>query len=503
MTYDEQYKTFLSYVREIKHLDSILQQLNWDREVCLPPKGAHFFTQKRVYLEKLLHEKKTNSFFEEIVRSLHMRHSEAQDPIQSKVVAVALQDMEKAKKLPEDFVIAFSEATSLALDCWEEARKTAQWNLFSNPFSRIVHLLREKADLQKEEGMEDRYDALLDDYERGLRVRDVEALLTPLAHTLPSLFEEITKGEKWENEPHPFHATSEQEDKLCSYVLSTIGLPRDSYRLDRSFHPMSFGLSPHDLRVTIRKERSPLLSQLSAALHEGGHALYEHGLDAAWYGTAKGESASFGIHESQSRFFELCVGGSASFLEFLLPILHAIAPPTKEAFPSSSHLYASYNKLKPTFFRIESSEIHYPLHVYIRYRIELELLHKRLSVDEVPARWNGLMQQYIGLTPNNDAEGCLQDIHWSLGSFGYFPTYVFGTAWCFGIQAAIEKELGLPLEALITQREFFRINEWLSDHIWSQGRIQTGPELMKKIVKNELLADIYVHHVEQKYRKKS
>lgn len=501
MAYNEQYKTFISYVMEMKHLDSILQQLNWDREVCLPQKGGAFFTKKRVYLETLLHEKKTNPFFEELVRSLHVRKEEAASPLQADVITIALQDIEKAKKLPETFVIAFSEATSHALNCWEEARRTARWSLFSKPFDRIVDLLREKADLQLEEGMNNRYDALLDEYEKGLRSHDVENLLSPLAHKLPLLFEEITKESDWTQEPVPFYATPDQEFELCSHALSTIGLPSDSYRLDRSFHPMSFGLSPNDLRVTIRKERSPLLSQISAALHEGGHALYEHGLDSEWYGTAKGEAASFGIHESQSRFFELCVGGSASFLEFLLPTMHTVAPLTQAAFPSSAQLYSSYNRLKPTLFRIESSEIQYPLHVYIRYVIEQELLHKKLSVDEVPARWNGLMQQYIGLTPSNDADGCLQDIHWSLGSFGYFPTYVFGTAWCFGIQTAMETEWNLSLDALIKQREFFRINEWLSRHIWSQGRIHTGPELMKGLLKDRLLADTYMHHVEQKYRK--
>lgn len=495
--YEPNFQKLLSYRKDISLFEGILQQIEWDREVCLPSAGHSFFACKRALLEKLIHEKKTAPWYEEKALELQSLAQQAPSRLHRYNIDLIVEDIQKAKRLPNEFVERFSRATSRSCSAWETAKATNCWNFFEQPFEEVVKLAQEKAKLQLHSFMVHPYESLLDDFEPGLSLQELDTFLKDLAVQLPPLYEQAIQKAK-PVYPH-FPSTYDQEYALASRALALLNMPYDRFRLDCTEHPATFSLSPNDVRISINKKGSSLIGQLLTALHEAGHALYDLGLDSTWFGTPKAESASMGVHESQSRFFELCVGTSLEFCSHLLPALHEISSEAKQLFISSQDIYNAVNSLKSSLIRVEANEIQYPLHIYVRYLIEKELIEGSLLVKHLPERWQALMQQYIGIAPNNDREGCLQDIHWSLGLFGYFPSYALGTAWSYGLQVAMEKESGVSLMQRIQKKDFYFIISWLSEKVWSQGRLQKGPALMKNILGEQNLATIYIQHLKEKF----
>jgi carboxypeptidase Taq len=284
---------------------------------------------------------------------------------------------------------------------------------------------------------------------------------------------------------------------ICKEVISFIGFDWQRGRLDTSEHPFSIGLHPTDIRITVRHSSPNLLDQIMSGLHEAGHGLYEMGLPRQWYGTPLAEAISCSIHESQSLLWENIIGRSRAFVSHLFSILRAHYPTTCP-FTSKEALYQQLNRVECSLIRTQADEVTYPLHIIMRFEIEKELLTGALSVHDLPQRWSEGMQTMLGCQPPSDKLGCLQDVHWSLGSFGYFPTYTLGSLYAVSFFEAMKQALP-NLESLVSQGELAPIRSWLHEHVWSQGRRFLSHELVTRALGREPSEDDYINYLRAKY----
>ena len=489
-----QLESVITQAKTIKTLESILDVLTWDQETMMPPGANDHRTEQKMLLAGIIHEKKQDpSYFDQVAKLSEKYKDENSDT--ALIVTKLHEDLVKARKLPTSFVTQLTQETSFAFEKWQQARKELNWKLFEPHMERLVALMQEKAALlgYKEHPL----DPLLDLYEPQATVKKIEQFFTPLKEKLLALFKKIQASPLYNQKCVPLPSTDSEQEKLTRHLISLLGFDWNYGRLDRSEHPFSTAFHPTDSRLTIRARSNDLLNQISSALHETGHGLYEMGLSKDFYGTPLCESVSLSIHESQSRFFETIIGQSRSFSIPLYRILKDHFG-EKMVFSSPEYLYKHINNVVPSPIRTQADEVTYPLHVILRFEIEKELLENKLSVKDLPERWNSMLYDLLGIHPKNIAEGCLQDVHWSLGSFGYFPTYTLGSfyAICFG--QAMRKEIP-HFDSLIEKTTFLPILTWLKDHVWKHGRRYTSQMLVEKALGRTPTEDEYISYLENKY----
>jgi carboxypeptidase Taq len=409
---------------------------------------------------------------------------------------VTRYDYERAVKLPEDFVQEFALAKSKAFESWMKAREAADFSLFRDDLTRIVELNRKKADYLGYEGSP--YDALLDAYERGMTAEELRDLFGRLGPAQSAIVEEITASP---NQPDCGFLKQEWPEEgqwqMSVRVLSDMGYDFDAGRQDKSPHPFSTSFGLKDVRVTTRFSSEELFAGLMGSIHEGGHALYGQGHDPADARTPLAEGASLGIHESQSRMWENIIGRSRPFWRRYLPAM-------REAFPgrlddvSAEQLYRAATRVQPSFIRVEADECTYNLHIIIRFEIEVELVEGRLGVSDVPEAWNSRVKQYLGLDVPNDALGCLQDIHWSHGSMGYFPTYALGNLYAAQLFEALERDLPEVWDR-VGEGSFASIVDWLREKVHRHGRRKLPREIIHDATGSAPDSQPYIRYLESKY----
>jgi carboxypeptidase Taq len=358
-----------------------------------------------------------------------------------------------------------------------------------------VDLVREKASLL---GFKDHpLDALLDEYDPGLTTKEVSTLFSALKPKLKNLLEKIKKTPFYEAAKRPCSASLEEQLRLSREILTSIGYDWDRSRLDTAAHPFSSAGHPTDSRITIRHNHEDTLDQIRSAMHEAGHSLYEMGLSRQYYGTPLGEAASLSIHEGQSRFWETIIGSSKMFCTRLFTLLnkHLKSHPL----PDAETLYRQLNSVQCSPIRTQADEVTYPFHVFLRFEIEKGLLEGSLNVRDIPERWNQGMQEMLGITPSCEREGCLQDIHWSSGYFGYFPTYVLGSMYAASLWEALQKDLP-DVKELIQAGVFAPIHTWLHDRVWSHGRRFRSKHLIERALGKPPSEKEYLSYLDEKYK---
>lgn len=422
-------------------LQGIVAILDWDQETYMPPGGSTIRAEQFKTMAGIIHREKTNRKFHNALSKLvdiPTGAIKAKDlsPIQLAAVKEWRRDYLHDTALPSKFVEEFAKTTSQAVIAWRSAKSQNAFQQFSPFLDKIVALNRKKADLLGYQ--EHPYDALLDIYEPDIKTKDVSELFSKLRQHLTPWIKKMAHqpvddqflyGE-WD------HA---KQIAFSQKLLNALGYDQDKGRLDFSAHPFSSASHPTDSRITTRLHPKALMSNISAVMHEAGHALYEMGLPQDQYGSPLGEARSLGIHESQSRWWETRIGLSKPFWQYFFPLL-------KETFRGQlDHItletfYRAINKVEPSFIRIEADEVTYPIHVILRFELEKALIEGSLSIRELPEAWNAKMEEYLGIIPSTNAEGCLQDIHWSMGAFGYFPTYTLGNLYAAHLFEAFEKE---------------------------------------------------------------
>ena len=489
----EALRTHLAPIEDLKAAAAVL---TWDQETNMPEGGAGARAQQLSTLQSAAHER----FVAEETGELLDRAAEALDapaPLDpdAALVRVTRRDYERAVRVPSSLVAELSKATSQAQQAWKQARAHDDFSRFAPHLERLVDLSVEKAEAI---GYEDEpYDALLAEYEPGRTTAEVESLFDTLRDDLVPLVDAIDDASQVDNAILRGTYPQSAQQEFGRAVIEDFGYDFDRGRQDVSAHPFTTAFSPNDVRLTTRYDEKNVASALFSTIHEAGHGLYEQGIDPALDRTPLGEAASLSIHESQARLWENHVSRSRPFWRQYLPQL-------RETFPNAlgdadlEPFYRAINRVEPSLIRVEADEVTYNLHVMLRFELERGLIDGSVSVNKLPERWNAAMDEYLGVVPETDAKGVLQDVHWSQGAFGYFPTYTLGTLTAAQLIETIQDDLS-ELTKQVADGRFGPLLDWLRTHIHQHGRILKAPDLLDRATGASLSAPPWLRYVRDKF----
>jgi len=485
--------TIFDRVREIALVGSTGSILSWDQETYLPSGSADYRSQQLSYLAAHAHKLATS---EDFLKSL-AETEKANDGTDATLTANLRElrrEADRSVKIPTELVARESSAQSAAHHAWIAARKASDFSSFAPHLQTLVDFALEKADLW---GFEDEpYDALLEGYERGTSTAAIAALFDTLQKDLaPLSAEAVAKTKSLAPKLPPGSYEIEAQQNFNSIVAAEIGFDFQTGRIDTTTHPFCTTLGPKDIRLTTRYMESDFTSSLFGVMHEAGHGMYEQGVPAEDFGLPSGSAVSLGIHESQSRLWENQVGRSPEFWERFYPIAQGHFSQL-EGFPLDSFLrYIHRAEFSPV--RVEADEATYDLHIILRFRIERMLLNREIKVADVPATWNELFRESFGFLPQDDAHGCLQDIHWSMGGIGYFPTYTLGNinaAQLFNAATAVPE-----IATATAKADYTPLLTWLRKNVHAHGGCLDPTDLIKQATGRPPETDDYLQHLKSRY----
>ncbi|MEJ2287549.1 MAG: carboxypeptidase M32 [Deinococcales bacterium] len=492
---DTLYRDLVARAAVISDLTQAHAVLSWDENTYMPPGAAEARGQQMATLETIAHERLTDPALGELVEALEAAGL-PEDSVEAAAVRQARRAVDRATKLPVELVEALGKHTARSRAVWARARQEQDFGAFAPELERMVELKRQEAEAL---GFEEHpYDALHDQYEPGSTTAHLRQVFTPLRRETTELVRAIRDAGRSVDDGVLRQAFGEaHQERFALDTVTAFGYDLEHGRLDPTVHPFATSLSKYDVRITTRYQGHFLNPALFGAMHEAGHALYEQGIDDAYYRTPLEGTASLGIHESQSRLWENLVGRSRAFWEGAYAKLQRTFPQQFAGVPLDT-FYAAINKVEPTFIRVEADEVTYNLHVMLRFELEQGLMAGDLTVAELPAAWNDFMQDALGITPPNDALGVLQDVHWSIGLFGYFPTYTLGNLMSVQLfEAATAAHPELPRE--IRAGRFATLLGWLRENVHRHGARYLPDELLKRATGSELDAAPYLAYLRGKY----
>jgi carboxypeptidase Taq len=493
MTHYEKLENHFRRISRLNHLDAIC---GWDQAAMMPPGGSQARGEALAELALLVHEQLTapqlESWFE-------AAEGESLSPEQSVSLAAMKRKWRQATLLPGDLVQAKSLAASRCEHEWRSQRQQNDWAGFLPNLAEVVRLAREEAQVRAAHAGVSPYDALLDLYEPGISSAQLDSLFGDLRSWLPELIlqvEERQQSRTYQVPEGPF--PTEQQKSLGLEVMQLLGFDFNCGRLDVSTHPFCGGV-PTDVRITTRYDTADFMTSLLGVIHETGHARYEQNLPRQWAGLPVGEARSMGVHESQSLFFEMQLARSRAFTQVLAPLAARVLERTADPAFAPDNIYRFNTRMKRGYIRVNADEVTYPAHVILRYEIERALISGDMEAADIPEAWREKMSAYLNLsTAGNFREGCMQDIHWPLGSFGYFPSYTLGAIYAAQLFAAAERALP-DLRANIAQGELAALFQWLDQNIWKRASTVPTAQLIKDATGEELNVAHFRRHLEQRY----
>jgi carboxypeptidase Taq len=497
MNAHEAYQWLAAHSRETYTLATVEQVLAWDQRTYIPPKGHAHRAAQLSLLAGLLHGRETDPRVGE-----HLARVEgtdlAADPEGTEAVNLRewRRQYERATRIPADLAVALAKAAAEGQTAWEVARPKNDWDSFAPFLTRLVGLSRTAAEAYGY--ATEPYDALLDGYEVGENAARLEVLFSSLRESLVGLLDAIRGSSLSPDEAilHRFYPRDLQE-QFAREAAVKIGYDFAAGRLDPTAHPFSTGLGPKDIRITTRFDENFFSTAFFGTLHEAGHALYSLGLPLEHWGTPRGEDVSLGIHESQSRTWENLVGRSPGFWRGFYPRARELFPALRDV--DREAFYFAVNRVAPSLIRVEADEVTYNLHIIVRFELERPLINGKLEVRDLPEAWNARMQEYLGLTPPDNQDGVMQDVHWSAGLFGYFPTYTLGNIYASQFFATAEEALG-GLDERFALGEFAPFREWLRDNIHSQGARYRPRDLVQRVTGEKLNSRFLQDYLNSKFR---
>jgi carboxypeptidase Taq len=485
-----QYKTTLQKIADIKYASAVLQ---WDQETYLPKNGNNARGRQIATLNELAHTHFTDDAFGKLLRELALQENLTDK--EKRNVQLSTEDYNRNKKIPAAFVHKMTSAINVGYHSWIGARKENSFSVFETPLQKIIDFKKQEADLLGYENHP--YDALMNDYDKGLTTKTVDKLFVDLLPQLQSIIAYISEKSIIDDSFLHQHFDKDAQWKLGLEMLRQMHFNFDAGRQDISEHPFTTNFSSTDVRVTTRIDENDFSNMLWSCIHEGGHALYEQGLPANEYGMPLGEYCSLSIHESQSRLWENCIGRGEAFWQYHYKFLQKSFP-QQLSNVTIEQFYSGVNKVQPSLIRTEADELTYHLHIMIRYEIEKMLIEGSIFAKDIPAYWKELYQKYLGVTVPNDVQGCLQDVHWSHGSFGYFSTYSIGSLYAAQFYAAIK--LQHPhIETEIKEGNTKNVWHWLQNNIYEHGRCYSSEDLCKQATGKFLESNYFIHYAKEKY----
>jgi carboxypeptidase Taq len=469
--------------------------LSWDQQTYMPPRGASARAEQLATLEKLAHEHfvadENGALLNDLAADAAQLPYDSDD---ATMIRVMKRDYDKAKRVPPALVEEMARAGSLAFEAWHQARAESNFRLFQPHLEKNIEL---RIQLANYLGYQDRiYDALLDQFEPEMTSAQVETIFTPLKKEIIALTQPVARKSNAVDDAVLHREYDEQKQwDFGLELVRRIGFDFARGRQDKAPHPFTIGFALNDVRITTRVSKNFLSMMLFGTIHESGHALYDMGYRAELERTPLGGAASLGVHESQSRLWENVVGRSRGFWQYWFPRLREVFP-TRLADQTVESFYRAINKVEPSFIRGEADEVTYSLHVMLRFEIENPLVERRLKVADVPEAWNAKMKEYLGIGPPNDAQGCLQDVHWSYGDLGYFATYSLGSM--FAVQLYEKAVRDLPaIPEQIARGEFAELLGWLRKNVHTHGRKFTLDELARRVTGEPLQSRSYVAYLKK------
>ena len=491
MTYYEKYKT---HARKITDINLTAGVLHWDQEVNMPPKGAAFRAQQLATLSEISHNFSVDADYGKLLENLVDDSNLSEN--ERRNVELSLKAFRKSQKYTAEFVKKHSISVSEAFQAWDKAKKENDFSIFQPRLEKLVELKREECDILGY--TEHPYDALLDQYEPDTKTSDIEKVFEDVKEKLVPFVKELMAQKQHEDAFMYQHFEQQKQWDFGIELLKQMGYDFEAGRQDLSSHPFSIHFSAQDARVTTRIDENNLNEMIWSCIHEGGHALYEQGMLNENYGLPLGEAISLGIHESQSRLWENNVGRGLPYWKANFSLLQSYFPEKLKAV-NAEQFYQAMNVVKPSLIRTNADELTYHLHVMIRFEIEKALIEGIIEVKDLPSIWNAKYKEYLNIDVPSDSKGILQDIHWSHGSFGYFPTYSLGSFYATQFYNQAKEEI-TDLEQKIEQGNMQPLLAWLRTNVHRYGKKYSAQNLCRKITGEKLNFEHFLSYAKEKYK---
>ena len=492
---------------EARLLEHVAATMSWDQETYMPARAVNERAEQQAVLQSLVHERNTAPEVGELLATVGAdpnggTETEQESPVVdglSETDAAFVREKQRqfrlATRLPSRLVRELAETASRGQNAWIGARKADDYGQFKPWLDALIGLNREMADALGHGGQ--RYDALLDQYEPYTTTDEVRSVFATVRNGLVALVGRISERPQVEDSFLQTSFDVDRQEEMSRRVMRALGYELDRGRLDRSAHPFTTTLGSHDVRITTRYDEKLLLSSLFSTIHETGHALYELGVDEDLHGTLLAEGTSLGIHESQSRMWENMIGRSRAFWERWMPDLRDLFPQQLDGI-TQEQFYRAINKVEPSFIRVEADEVTYSLHIILRFELEQQLISGDLSTDDLPAAWNDKTKELLGIVPSTNAVGVLQDVHWSFGAFGYFPTYALGNLYAAQFMNSMESQIP-DLWSQIAAGNTAPVLSWLRKHIHRYGKAKSAGTLVREITGAALDPQPFLSYLNAKY----
>ncbi len=490
----ELYEQFQSMIKKRKAYQYVLNVVGWDSNTEAPDEAFKRRAEMLGIINQELFQMQTSEAYKDVVNGLYKQIDDLED-LQAREVKKAKKALDKIVKIPEDEFIEYGKLIQLSQKKWEHAKENNDWDGFKDNLAKIVDFNRRFVDYYEFDMLP--YDVLLDDYEEGWTMKDFDEFFDVLrAELVPFVKEVLDSGKSLHKDFIDMSYDTDKQKEFCTYLMDVFSFDQSRGVMKESVHPFTWNTHPSDVRFTTRYLENYVFSSIFAAIHEIGHATYEQQIDETWNDTLLNGGTSMGIHESQSRFYENIIGRSKAFWETHLTSLKSHFPEQLKDVSVQS-FYEAINKVEASYIRVEADELTYPLHIMLRYEIEKQLFAREIEVDDLPEIWNKKMEEYLGITPKDDSEGVLQDVHWSAGLLGYFPTYALGSAYAAQFYYKMAEEL--DIDELIKQDKIDVINQWFKEKIHQYGSSKSPKELLEAVTGEEFNPMYYVRFLKEKY----
>lgn len=491
-------KKLLEHYKKISLLSKIKATMDWDLNVNMPPKGSSGRAEQSAYLEELMTDLWVQKDF---LGTLEKANAEKNLSEEEKATVRNLNRAIKFyTKIPKKLIIENTKVTSEAFIHWREAREKNTFKTFLPHLKKIIAIQQQMA--QHLGYTENAYDALLDLYEPNLTVSFTKRTFDALKDELVVLVKQIQKSKTYTTTSpligEVMRYPKPEQERLLQFIMQKMNFDREAGRLDVSPHPFTTTLGGHDIRLTTNYKEHDFRDSYTSTMHETGHALYEQGINPSYANTPLEGGVSYGIHESLSRFWENMVGKNPAYLRFMTPIFQS-SYPAQLGKVKEQEFIRLFNMVKPSFIRIEADEITYSLHIILRFEMENALLNEKITVEDAPDAWREKSKKYFGIAPEKDSDGILQDVHWTYGSFGYFPSYALGNL--YGAQFLHTMKKSVDFEKELENGNLPPVKDWLDTHIHTHGSLYFPDELVKKVTGEALNPSYFVQYLKEKYSK--
>jgi carboxypeptidase Taq len=491
---DQKFAKFKEIMAEVADLNAAASVLSWDQQVNMPTGGAEARGNQMGTLGKLAHERFTSNEVGKLLDELRVDGAGlSQDDVA--MLRVAKRDFDKATRVPPAFVAEMAVVGAQSHEAWMEARAKSDFSIFRPHLEKVVEMTRRYVSFFP--ATQHPYDILLDDYEPGMKTSEVQAIFNSLRPRQVALIQKIGEAKQVKD---AFAHKKYDEKKLWDFgvdVVTRFGYDWKRGRQDKAPHPFETSFSVNDVRITTRFEADHPLSTLFSSMHESGHAMYEQGNDPHYERTPLHHGTSLAVHESQSRMWENLVGRSLPFWKYFFPRLKKVFP-TQLGNVDLKTFYKGINKVEPSLIRVNADEATYNLHIMLRLELEIAMVEGKVAIKDLPQAWNAKMKDYLGVTPPNDAQGVLQDIHWSSGSIGYFSTYALGNLVSAQLWEKINKDIP-DLAEQFRRGKFDSLLDWLRSNIHKFGRKYDPQDLVQKVTGSKITPEPYVRYLTEKF----